>query len=70
MAIINKGGNFSNVNILQLDNDGNMLACPTCGSTHLIKRGKDKNTVGEPQRYQCRDCKKKQTRQAKLKTLK
>ena len=41
MAIINKGGNFSNVDILQLDSDGNMLACPTCGSTHLIKRGKD-----------------------------
>ena len=56
MALHNNGGNFTNVGVVQLDDEGNMLTCPTCGSTHIIKRGKDKHIVGKPQRYECRDC--------------
>ena len=59
MALHNNGGNFTNVGVVQLDDEGNMLTCPTCGSTHIIKRGKDKHIVGTPQRYECRDCGKK-----------
>ena len=56
MAIFNNGGNFSNSVEQQIDEDGNILQCPKCGSTHLIKRGKAKSTQSLPQRYQCRDC--------------
>ena len=59
MALHNNGGNFTNVGVVQLDDEGNMLTCPHCGSTHIIKRGKDKHIVGTPQRYECRDCGKK-----------
>ena len=54
MALHNNGGNFTNVGVVQLDDEGNMLTCPTCGSTHIIKRGKDKHIVGTPQRYEGR----------------
>jgi DNA polymerase elongation subunit (family B) len=33
-----------------------ITGCPTCGSTHLQKRGTAVSTTGSYQRYQCRDC--------------
>ncbi len=33
-----------------------ITGCPTCGSTHLQKRGTAVSTTGTYQRYQCRDC--------------
>ena len=56
MTIFNSGGNYSKIVDLQRDDDGNILQCPKCSSTYLIKRGKARNTQSLPQRYQCRDC--------------
>ncbi len=50
MALHNNGGNFTNVGVVQLDDEGNMLSCPHCGSTHIIKRGKDTDIIGKHQR--------------------
>jgi DNA polymerase elongation subunit (family B) len=33
-----------------------ITGCPTCGSTHLQKRGTAVSTTGSYQRYQCRGC--------------
>ena len=33
--------------------------CPECNSENLIKSGKRKTQIGEKQRYECRDCKKR-----------
>ena len=35
------GGNFSKVGKIQRDEKGNVLTCPSCGSTHLIRNGTD-----------------------------
>jgi DNA polymerase elongation subunit (family B) len=36
--------------------DSNRPVCPNCGSTHLIKKGVEKTTSGEYQRYRCISC--------------
>jgi predicted RNA-binding Zn-ribbon protein involved in translation (DUF1610 family) len=56
MTIFNSGGNYSKIVDLQRDDDGNILQCPKCSSTYLVKRGKVRSTQSLPQRYQCRDC--------------
>ena len=56
--INNNGGNYTRVGIIQRDEDGNALACPHCGSTHLIKAG-DCGTHKRKQRWKCRTCGKK-----------
>lgn len=43
--------NHPNMNLHQ-DHTG----CPTCGSTHLQRRGTAVTTTGTYQRYQCRSC--------------
>ena len=54
------GGNFSKAGFLQRDDEGNILLCPHCKSTHLIKAGTDgKFGQGRPQRYKCKACGKK-----------
>ena len=55
-TIYDAGGNYTKLIEQQHDEDNNLLSCPKCNSTHLIKRGKDTKTQGQPQRYQCRDC--------------
>lgn len=52
------GGNFSNTGFLQRDECGNILLCPYCKSTHLIRAGTD-GGIGSPQRYKCKSCGKK-----------
>ena len=56
MSIHESGGNFKNLVDNTYDEDGNLLSCPRCGCTHLIKKGKDTKTQGQPRRYQCKDC--------------
>ena len=56
MTIFNSGGNYIRIKEEQRDEDGIILQCPKCGSTHLIKRGRARNTQSLPQRYECRDC--------------
>lgn len=36
--------------------DGHAHACPACGSTRLQKRGVQRTSVSEFQRYQCNEC--------------
>jgi DNA-directed RNA polymerase subunit RPC12/RpoP len=57
--IFGSGGNLSRIGKLQRDSEGNVLQCPHCGSTHLIKAGHDGTTKNAPQRYRCKDCNKK-----------
>ena len=38
------GGNFSNLKKIQRDDFGNVLLCPHCHSTHLIRAGNDGST--------------------------
>ena len=52
------GGNFSKVGKIQRDEKGNVLTCPSCGSTHLIKSGTD-GGYSSPQRWKCKACGKK-----------
>ena len=54
----NNGGNFSKVGKIQRDEKGNVLTCPTCGSTHLIRNGTD-GSYSAPQRWKCKACGKK-----------
>jgi hypothetical protein len=54
-----KGGNFSQVGKIQTDDFGNILQCPYCYSTHLIKCGNDGKTKNSPQRFKCKACGKK-----------
>ena len=56
MTIHDSGGNYTNLVQQQHDEDNNLLSCPKCGSTHLIKKGRDSKTQGQPQRYQCSEC--------------
>ena len=56
--IHNNGGNFSKVGIIQRDEDGNALQCPSCDSTHLIKAGSC-GTEKQKKRWKCRTCNKK-----------
>jgi predicted RNA-binding Zn-ribbon protein involved in translation (DUF1610 family) len=42
-----------NVNVYD---DSEVLRCPSCGSSHLIKRGISVTQVGQFQRYQCKGC--------------
>jgi len=54
------GGNFSKSGFIQKDDEGNILLCPYCKSTHLIRNGTDgKISEGRPQRYKCKSCNKK-----------
>ena len=54
------GGNFSRAGFIQKDEDGNLLLCPFCKSTHIIKAGTDGSILqGRPQRYKCKSCNKK-----------
>ena len=55
--MMNKGksGNYSNLKHFQQDDEGNILQCPQCKSTHLIKQGNDGRPYS-PQRYKCKDC--------------
>lgn len=39
------------------DHPGDEKLCPTCGGTHIHKRGTYKTNVNVFQRYQCQDCK-------------
>ena len=57
--IFGSGGNMSRIGRLQRDGEGNILSCPSCGSTHLIKAGTDGSTTNAPQRYRCKSCNKK-----------
>ena len=51
------GGNFSKAGFIQKDDEGNILLCPHCKSTHLIKSGTDGSILaGRPQRYKCKSC--------------
>ena len=52
------GGNFSKAGKVQRDDMGNILFCPHCKSTHLIKAGTD-GSYGAPERYKCKSCGKK-----------
>lgn len=45
-------GTHPNVNTFS----GRLQACPTCGSTHMIKRGFNRNRTSEAIRYQCLSC--------------
>lgn len=55
-----KGGNFSKAGFIQKDDKGNLLLCPQCKSTHIIKSGTDgRFSEGRPQRYKCKSCGKK-----------
>lgn len=54
----NNGGNFSKVGKIQRDEKGNVLTCPSCGSTHLIRNGTD-GSYSAPQRWKCKACGKK-----------
>ena len=56
------GGNFSKAGFIQKDNDGNILLCSFCKSTHIIRNGTDRETnatSSRPQRYKCKNCGKK-----------
>ena len=50
------GGNFSNLKKIQRDDFGNVLLCPHCHSTHLIRAGNDGSTQNAPQRWKCKSC--------------
>ena len=54
-----KGGNLNNLKKIQRDSEGNVLQCPFCFSTHLIRNGNDGNTSNAPQRWKCKACGKK-----------
>ena len=62
MNIKDNGGNFSKAGFIQKDDEGNLLLCSSCKSTHIIKAGTDgKASDGRPQRYKCKSCGKKTT---------
>ena len=58
MTIHNNGGNYSRIGVIQRNEDGDMLVCPSCGSSHIIKAGTD-GTQHQRKRFKCKTCGKK-----------
>ena len=68
MTIHINGGNYSRIGVIQRNEDGDMLVCPSCGSSHIIKAGTD-GTQHQRKRFRCKTCGKK-TQNPKIQTPK
>ncbi len=53
MTIHNNGGNYGRIGVIQKNENGDMLVCPHCESSHIIKAGTD-GTEHQRKRFKCK----------------